>query len=68
MTMSEVLNLTIQACAIEVVRFVAKFGDYIEEDNNIFVWVHLWKCHHVHLLLKSCSRGYLYSLLHVLIP
>jgi hypothetical protein len=70
MTMFETLNLTIQACAIEVVGFVAKFGDSIEEENNIFVWVHLWKCHHMHLLLGSCpcSRGYLYPLLHLLIP
>jgi len=32
MTMFEVLNPTIQACAVEVVGF----GDFIEEYNNIF--------------------------------
>jgi hypothetical protein len=36
MTMFEVLNLTIQACAVKVVGYVARFGDSIEEDNNIF--------------------------------
>jgi len=30
MIMFEVLNPTIQACAIEVVGFVARFGDSIE--------------------------------------
>jgi hypothetical protein len=36
MIMFEVLNLTVQACAIKVVGFVAKFGDSIEKNNNIF--------------------------------
>jgi hypothetical protein len=35
-TAFEVLNLIVQTCAIEVVRFVASFGDSIEKDNNIF--------------------------------
>ncbi len=36
MTMFEVLNPIVQACVVEVVGFVAGFGDSIEEDNNIF--------------------------------
>jgi hypothetical protein len=32
----EVLNLAVQACVVEVVRFVVGFGDSIEKDNNIF--------------------------------
>jgi hypothetical protein len=32
----EVLNLVVQACAVEVVRFVVGFGDSIDKDNNIF--------------------------------
>jgi hypothetical protein len=32
----EVLNHTVQACAIQVVGCIAGFGDCIEEDNNIF--------------------------------
>jgi len=34
--MFEVLNPTIEACAIEVVGYVVGFGDSIEKDNNIF--------------------------------
>jgi hypothetical protein len=34
--MFEVLNPIVQACVVEVVGFVAGFGDSIEEDNNIF--------------------------------
>jgi hypothetical protein len=36
MTMFEVLNPTIQTCAIKVIGFIAKSGNFIEEDNNIF--------------------------------
>jgi hypothetical protein len=36
MTMFEVMNLIVQACVVEVVGFVARFGDFIEKDNNIF--------------------------------
>jgi hypothetical protein len=36
MTVFEVLNLIVQTCAIEVVRFVVGFGDSNEKDNNIF--------------------------------
>jgi hypothetical protein len=32
----EVLNPIVQACAIQVVGFIAGFGDSIEENNNIF--------------------------------
>jgi hypothetical protein len=32
----EILNLAIQACVVKVVKFVVGFGDFIEEDNNIF--------------------------------
>jgi len=34
--MFEILNLTVQACVVKVVGFVAGFGDFIEENNNIF--------------------------------
>ncbi len=34
--MFEVLNPFVQACAIEVVRHVVGFGDFIKENNNIF--------------------------------
>jgi hypothetical protein len=34
--MFEVLNPTIQTCAVIVVGFVVGFGDSIEENNNIF--------------------------------
>jgi hypothetical protein len=69
MTMFEVLNPIVQICAIEVVGFVARFGDSIEKVIYL-VWVHLWKSHHVHLLLGNfpCLGGCLYPLLHVLIP
>ncbi len=67
MTMFEVLNTIIQACAVEdllvdLVTLLKKLIIYL-------VWAHLWKSHHVHLLLGSyiCSGGYLYPLLHVLI-
>jgi hypothetical protein len=36
MTMFEVLNPIVQACAIKVVGSIARFSDYIEETNNIF--------------------------------
>jgi hypothetical protein len=36
MIVFEVLNPTVQTCAIEVVGFVLGFGDSIEKDNNIF--------------------------------
>ncbi len=36
MIMFEVLNPFVQAWVVEVVGFVAKFGDSIEENNNIF--------------------------------
>ncbi len=36
MTMFEILNLNVQACAVELVGYVARFGDWIEKDNNIF--------------------------------
>ncbi len=36
MTMFEVLNLIAQACVVQVFGFVARFGDSIEEDNNVF--------------------------------
>jgi hypothetical protein len=35
--MFEALNLTIQACAVKVGGYVVGFGDFIEEDNDIFV-------------------------------
>jgi hypothetical protein len=35
-TMLEVLNPIVQACGIEVIRFVVGFGDSIEKDSNIF--------------------------------
>jgi hypothetical protein len=34
--MFEVLNLTVQACAVKVIGSIAGFGDFIEENNNIF--------------------------------
>jgi hypothetical protein len=36
MTVFEVLNPIVQTCVVEVVGFVARFGDFIKEDNNIF--------------------------------
>jgi hypothetical protein len=36
MTMFEVLNPTVQACAIEVIGSIIGSSDSIEEDNNIF--------------------------------
>jgi hypothetical protein len=36
MIVFEVLNPIVQACVVEVVGYVARFGDYIEKDNNIF--------------------------------
>ncbi len=36
MILFEVLNFMVQVCVIEVVGSIAKFGDSIEEDNNIF--------------------------------
>jgi hypothetical protein len=36
MIMFEVLNPIVQACAIKVVGYVTRFGDFIEKDNNIF--------------------------------
>jgi hypothetical protein len=36
MIVFEVLNIIVQACVVEVVGFVAGFGDSIEEYNNIF--------------------------------
>jgi hypothetical protein len=36
MTMFGVLNPTVQTCAIKIIGFVVKFGDSIEENNNLF--------------------------------
>jgi hypothetical protein len=36
MIVFEVLNPTVQACAIEVVRYVVGFSDFIEKNSNIF--------------------------------
>jgi hypothetical protein len=36
MIVFEILNLIVQACVIKIVGFVARFGDSIEENNNIF--------------------------------
>jgi hypothetical protein len=32
----EILNPIVQACLVGVTRLVARFSDFIEEDNNIF--------------------------------
>ncbi len=73
MTMFEVLNLTVQACAIKVVGFVAKFCDSIEKDNNLFN-VGASMENYGRIIMCICCWGvvfvgsYVYSLLHVLIP
>jgi hypothetical protein len=36
MIVFKVLNLIVQTCVVEVVGFVAGFGDFIEKYNNIF--------------------------------
>jgi len=70
MTMFEVLNPTIQACAVKVVGLLLDLVTPLKKTIIFLVWAHLWKSHHVHSLLGSCpcSRSCLYPLLHVLIP
>jgi hypothetical protein len=61
MIMFEVLNLTIQACAIKFVRFIVRFGDFIEKDNNIFgVGASMEESSHTFVVgeLCLCLRGY----------
>jgi hypothetical protein len=36
MTMFDILNPTVQTCAIKIVGSIVRFGDFIEKDNNIF--------------------------------
>jgi hypothetical protein len=70
LTVFEVLNPTIQACAVEVVGYVAGFSDFIEKNSNIFgVGASMVESSCALVVGKLfCSGGYLYPLLHVLIP
>jgi hypothetical protein len=61
MIMFEILNLTIQECAIKFVIFIVRFGDFIEKDNNIFgVNASMEKSSHAFVVgeLCLCLRGY----------
>ncbi len=69
MIVFEILNLIVQACVIKLLDLLLRLVTLLKKTIIYLVWVHLWKSHHVHLLLGSYpwSRGYLYPLLHVLI-
>jgi len=61
MIMFEVLNATVQACALKVIGFVVRFGDFIEKDNNIFgVGASMEESPHTFVVgeLYPCSKGY----------
>jgi hypothetical protein len=66
----EVLNLIVQAYPKEVVRFVVGFGDFIEEDNNIFGAGASMEESSCALVVGSYPslKGYMYPLLLMLIP
>jgi hypothetical protein len=67
MTMFEVLNLIVLACAIEVIRF----GDFIKRYNNIFgVGAFMEESSSAFVVgeLSLFKRLFVIGLLHVLIP
>ncbi len=67
MTMFEVLNLIVQACAIEVIGF----GDFIKRYNNIFgMGASMEKSSNAFVVgeLSLFKRLFVIRLLHVLIP